>query len=665
LKVNLAGRVRNTSLVVSRPLLPLFDAIVNSVHAIEDRQPQPAQPLITITVEREKVLPDQDPETGEVSGFVVTDNGIGFNEDNYDSFGTSDSPWKQARGAKGVGRFLWLKAFGDVRVESAFISDAKELCLRKFRFHLPEGIAEPTCEPIAEGEGVRVGATIQLRQFLPEYRAHTPRRLEAIADKILEHCLVYFLTPTCPRILLQDAEHRVDLNARFRDRTREVGEPVGFKVNGCDLTARHFHAAVASMHHRVVYTAHGREVFDEALQLPDLVRHLKEEDGSEFVLATCVAGRVLDAAVNQERTGFNLLVDGAVLQGQLTLSDLKAAARDQVCQHLEPYLAPIREAKVAEYERVIQEEYPHYRPLIRHRAEELRQMPAGLVGEKLEVELHRLTASIEIATKRSIRELMRDATTMDDYDGRLGSVLAQVNELGTASLAKHVAHRRTVLEILGHQLALQETGKYSLEEQVHRIIFPLRCTSDEVVLENQNLWIIDDRLTFHQYLASDLPISLEELSRPDLAIWNNPVSLSEEIGPTLGAVTILEFKRPQRRDYTGDDKDPIAQVFGYIRCIRDGRAKTRAGRPLTVTPNTPFYAYILADLTPKLRECAENASMLDTPDRQGYFGYNKNLGCYIEVLSYEKVIDDARKRNRAFFEALHLPTHPYGRTSGS
>ena len=109
MKVDLQGRVRNTNLPVSRPLLPVFDAIINSIHAIEDRGL--ARGEISVEIRRDRVLIEGDSEEQlpDIVGFEIVDNGIGFDADNYSSFETSDSTWKQDRGAKGVGRFLWLK----------------------------------------------------------------------------------------------------------------------------------------------------------------------------------------------------------------------------------------------------------------------------------------------------------------------------------------------------------------------------------------------------------------------------------------------------------------------------------------------------------------------------------------------------------------------------
>ncbi|MDQ2945301.1 MAG: ATP-binding protein, partial [Acidobacteriota bacterium] len=89
----------------------MFEAVVNSFQAIEDMNSRTVVPRIDILVERDDdMLPGVEID-GSVNGFTVTDNGIGFNEDNLESFFTSDTQYKALRGGKGIGRFIWLKAF--------------------------------------------------------------------------------------------------------------------------------------------------------------------------------------------------------------------------------------------------------------------------------------------------------------------------------------------------------------------------------------------------------------------------------------------------------------------------------------------------------------------------------------------------------------------------
>ena len=39
----------------------------------------------------------------------------------------------------------------------------------------------------------------------------------------------------------------------------------------------------------------------------------------------------------------------------------------------------------------------------------------------------------------------------------------------------------------------------------------------------------------------------------------------------------------------------------------------------------------------------------------GFYGFNRNCDVYYEVLEYEKVLSDPKKRNRVPFEKLTLP----------
>jgi hypothetical protein len=88
---------------------------------------------IEIVVERDDdVLPGVEID-GSVNGFAVTDNGVGFTADNLNSFFTSDTQYKVGRGGKGIGRFMWLKAFQCAEIESHYRENGK-LMKRVFKF---------------------------------------------------------------------------------------------------------------------------------------------------------------------------------------------------------------------------------------------------------------------------------------------------------------------------------------------------------------------------------------------------------------------------------------------------------------------------------------------------------------------------------------------------
>ena len=47
------------------------------------------------------------------------------------------------------------------------------------------------------------------------------------------------------------------------------------------------------------------------------------------------------------------------------------------------------------------------------------------------------------------------------------------------------------------------------------LIFPLKKTSDDVRPEQMNLWIIDEELAYHFYLASDTPLKKQKPIQSD------------------------------------------------------------------------------------------------------------------------------------------------------
>ena len=69
----------------------------------------------------------------------------------------------------------------------------------------------------------------------------------------------------------------------------------------------------------------------------------------------------------------------------------------------------------------------------------------------------------------------------------------------------------------------------------------------------------------------------------------------------------------------------------------------------------PAYAYVICDTTKAVEIIAENKGTLRTPDNLGYQGYNAALAAYVEIISYTKLVRDAKKRNRILFDKLHLP----------
>jgi hypothetical protein len=94
-----------------------------------------------------------------------------------------------------------------------------------------------------------------------------------------------------------------------------------------------------------------------------------------------------------------------------------------------------------------------------------------------------------------------------------------------------------------------------------------------------------------------------------------------------------------------------------IREIKAGHFKDKHGREIKVqSERIPAYAYVICDTTKEVETIAENKGLLPTPDALGYYGYNQALSAYVEIISYAKLLADAKKRNRILFDKLQLPS---------
>ncbi len=262
----------------------------------------------------------------------------------------------------------------------------------------------------------------------------------------------------------------------------------------------------------------------------------------------------------------------------------------------------IQQTKQQRIESYIKNTAPQYRPLLKYQATSLQEIPLKSLDDgSIDIELYKLSAKIELELKEKghkfLSSPLTDIKDLASYKAEYNKYIEQENDLGKAKLAQYIAHRKIILTLLSNSLERGEDGKYSLEESVHGLIFPLRQTSDDIDYEKHNLWIIDEKLAYHKYLASDLPLNqlglveLDSLERPDLIIFDSHFALVDDSTP-FSSVVIVEFKRPLRKNYPKDE-NPIEQVCGYIEKIQGGSVTNKAGRPIPVNSNTPFYCYTL------------------------------------------------------------------------
>ncbi len=658
LTTDLIGRVKRLPLKPSATsaLMPLFEAVSNGLHAIDDRFKGAARERGKILIE---VLRQDDTKADSpVIGFIINDNGVGLNDENYKSFLKPDSQHKFQRGGKGVGRLGWLKVFKDIRVDSTYEDDLGLEEARSFDFVLREDeqvLLRSGAKPSTSGPGTRVS----LKNFETLYGTKCPLEAATLRQRVIGHFMQLLAADLAPSITMVDGTETVDLKEAFRDLIRDTKvEQVAVELSSGDqfeLTLRHIRAAKAirpdankKAYNWLFLSANDRAVEESVI---DEQIGLKLLDGDDVYIG-CVSGVHLDAHVNQERTGFSF--------DSTESREIRRALQASVMSYLEAYVALMKDKKRKLVQQVI-EEYPQFLYLQGEMEQFINKLAPGVTSrEAVYVEMCRHRYRAMNQEHKKLEEASKPGSALaQELETRVTEYQKFVQEQQRGVLAEYVLLRKAVIDILDRYAEYQQgTTKHQLEEAVHKLIVPMRTDSATLEIGDHNLWLIDDRLAFFAHFSSDRSFRTytdnPSLDRPDVAFFYDTCFAWRE-QEAANTVVLVEFKRPSRDNYDGDD-NPLRQVIGYIKKFKNSTSlKDSKGRHLSPHyKNAAFHCYIVADLTDSLMEELGGYRFEKTPDGRGLVGYLTNPDAYVEIISYPKLLADAKMRNSIFFQKLGI-----------
>ncbi|WP_274019488.1 ATP-binding protein [Vibrio parahaemolyticus] len=669
LQTNLKGRLRNTSLPKSHGLMPVFEAVVNSIHSIEEKgNSDNGKVVLRINRATQESLDFDAKSLPPIVGFTITDNGCGFDETNFKSFETLDSDHKIDKGCRGVGRLMWLKVFDLVEVESHFVDLDSQLKKRVFRFNDKSGVHSENVQVATEQQS---GTQIKLLGFDESYRKQVPTKGLTVANQLLEHVLWYFVRQgSAPNIQVEDAGEIFELDSLLEEHMHASAflETIKIRDYSFDLTHIKFRASV-NKKHQLALCAANRLVKEESIQgkIPGLYGKISDESG-EFTYTCYVSSGYLDERVRSERTSFDIAENVEDMLNEVSFKDMCDAVLARTKEYLQDVLAENVSAGRKRVDDFINSHAPRYRPIAHYVAEEQLIVDPEKSDKDLELHLHAQWYEVERQLVSEGHDIMQPQNEehIEQYKERLSEYLQKAEDLKQSDLANYVSHRKVIIDLLQKSIERLDDGKYAREDMIHELIMPMRKDSSEVLLDSCNLWLIDERLAFHNYLASDktlnaMPITGNDSTKePDLLslrVFDNPLLVNDQNSFPLASITVVEIKRPMRNDMReGEDKDPIDQALSYLERIREGKVKTKSGRPIPGNNDIPGYCYVLCDLTESMHRRCRRANLRITSDGMGYFGYNEPSHAYIEVISFDQLVKAAKERNRAFFDKLGLPS---------
>ncbi len=383
----------------------------------------------------------------------------------------------------------------------------------------------------------------------------------------------------------------------------------------------------------------------------DAVLGMRAIDGKHAFLGY-VESEILNKTANDTRTAFSLS-DGDL---ELIVDAAKAKAKE----FLAPEITEIRERQ-QKMVATLRTEHPRFLAIARDPEEFADKLHLSMQKEEdVFVELSR--QSLRRYKRRKNGFLTSVKKKLPDISAKAQEYVAGLQSELVSSLAEYVMKRKMILEVFEESLKYVdiEAQKSDYEDAVHDIICPLKSTSDDLDYEDHNLWIIDDRLAFFSYFNSDKQMKAQianpdsPLDRPDLSVFD--LGLGFQNSDVSQPITIVEFKRPKRDDYTLE-KNPITQVRKYVKDMRkSGEAIKYDGTPLRqIADTTPFVCHIIADVTPSLRSAMHDLGPFHQKVGSGtWYRWDDAYNIFIEISSFKDVLDSAKLRNKGFFEKIGL-----------
>ncbi|RZK25907.1 MAG: ATP-binding protein, partial [Flavobacterium sp.] len=442
LHTNVSGKIRNTKLPKAKSLWPLFEAISNSIHAIQDKGNSNGK--IQINIDRQgndDLLAEcENVEIYPITDFEIIDNGVGLDLKNFKSFLTAESEHKIDRGAKGIGRFVCLKAFKSLNFKSSFKNeDDQKNYIREFVFKANDkGIFNHL---VNESNNKHTGTSVTLTSFINDYQETCPRKLYDIGEKVIDHFLVYYLNKKAPRIEIVEKINgtKLELNNLYNTSFKASIKAREFELYGYKFDVHLLRLFDVKKGHRIHYCGNDRVVKEEKLlkYIPDLGNSILE-DGLNFTYQVYITSAFLDGHVDNERTDFDFpdFVEEGDLQQLVNDSPNLERIRQKAIECLEEilvaYLTNVRQTKYDSYSRHIIADAPQFKTLLKYKPNAVRTMNPNLTGNRLNIELFKVQTDLEIEIKELGEKVLNSNNLVDtdEYKALYDDYIEKFNDIG-------------------------------------------------------------------------------------------------------------------------------------------------------------------------------------------------------------------------------------------
>jgi|GEM_PF-1241625 ATPase, putative len=651
-KLNVAEFLeKEIKVYTSKPLWPIYEAISNSIYA------ESKNIKIYLIKEKNNQVINKGNFKKKIQSVYIEDDGVGFTDENFESFNSAYQSNKFL--GKGKGRFFYLKYFEKVRIESIFRKENRIL-RRSFEF-LPskDGVEK---EKIEEVSTDIKKTKIELLNI--DEKIVFPRDIEDIGWDIIIHFFLIFYKDKAIDIEIIDNETKENIKLRnlFDDELRKLVKTNEIKIDGVAFKIEH---AMISKSKGINSSEMFLTAQNRIVKTQNLSKTYFASLTDDKYLLCFISSEYLDERVNSNREDFEIRQQVSLnlkykeyIEENTIISEVLKKLED-IYSKLINEIMKKRENRINEYlkdsinasDKLL---FDSYRNEILGKV--LENSKSDKIGELFDNKKREIK-------KQTYTELKKIKNEDKNLKEKIQEISEKIDITMKSALADYIIQRKLIIEL--YYKLLEGTPKelrrikgksikyeYSKEDEIHNLIFPMKKINLEVDYNEHNLWLIDDTLSFQTFIASDLEIKdfikdSEEKSRPDLLFFSD-----YDTKGFIDSITIIELKRPELNPKIREES-PAKQVIRYVSLLKNRKAKVK-GKELKIGDITRFYVYILMDLNKDANEIFEIDDFTPLREQRGYFKYHNQYNVYITVLDYNLIGQDAERRNNAFFEKLGL-----------
>ena len=664
--------VETVDLTSEDTLLPMLECIVNSIISLQESPLPKDKKEIQIKIERGE-LPNQTniDNTKTIKSITVSDNGVGFTTKNFKSFETPFSKINKEYGCKGIGRFTILAAYEIVRIKSIY-KENNEWFFREFEFSALDEVKPISFE---KSKIEKYSTTVSLYNCMNDLiKEKSALSISDISEKIMQHCLIYYLNDLLPRITIFDTENNQGeiINDLFKKVSKEKER--SFDVKGQTFkiyitkTIKEGNRKNNYIHYcansRVVGSPKNIKTFNSLFSYPI------SNNGNLYFLDVYIVSDYLNQKAFSTRNGFNIPKEKENLlfneSKVLTFQEIEEKLTEILESEYDSFVKASREKSVNDVKEYIKTSAPRYRSFL-NKPEILNAVPPNLSEDKIEEHLYKVSYNARKNIESQIEKFIRDKNVNEETIRQIKEDIKAKTAYDVDSLADYMTRRKAIIQLFDKFLDADENGDYKLEEDVHNLIFPMGITNDNISYENHNLWLMDERFMNYKFIASDKSITSfsQKKSRKeaDLILMDNPEMFDNPIGfgdrnsGEINSMVIFEFKRPgdvahqkNKTDYRWEFSELIEPYFDEFLYKPD--KKNYKGNQVIVSKTTAKFGYVILDiLPPQLVEFNKDKGWEKTPFGT-YFKIQPKLNLHIEVMTFRKLLDVAKSRHNPFFDKL-------------